>query len=342
MRKEHTLSTASAYTTGIVSLLLMLVMLPASVAMAGAGNQIPSSLTHTGLLANAKVNPDMELKHFRIIKPVGGKTYRNQFPVHIRVPAGLPGNPTITLKLLCRPLKKELLKKRSYIPNSTLLNMPLYARYKDEVLTTVLAVNIRNQVFRGAVRFSALEFRVKATIRAGQITMSRTSDWFKLLYDDREYRKDNSSLRNGLGIGIVGQKQTFKAPATVKVQIGHSWNTEFEYVIQYNNCKFGKKYQTIPLKAKIETKNENTKILIFHITKPGCYRIRARTLKPGTKARWSQWKKFTVTDSDISEISGVVNKTLDHRFKRSPLPHSFRNKTINPQPEPPGANPKIR
>ncbi len=341
MKKKHTLSTAIASTAQIVGLLLILAMLPASVAVAGAGNRIPNSLSQAGLLANPKSNPSMDLKSFWIIKPESGKTYESQIPVHIRVPADLPGNPTITLKLICRPLKKGLLEKRSYFPKTTLLSMPLYARYKDRVLTTVMTVNLRNQVFRGAAHFSALEFRIKATIRAGQTTMSRTSGWFRIHYDDRSYRQENSMLRYAPGISFEGQHDTFYAPATVRISVGHSWNCEIEYMVQYCDRKFGKRYQTIPLKAQVATKNEVFTILTFHITKPGYYRVRARNRKPGAQATWSRWCEFTVNDRNFNGISGVGSNDPEHKFKRSPLPHTSGARSINPQPEPPGRPVKV-
>jgi len=259
-------------------------------------------LTHAGLAggkqaAGTKFAPPANLKEFKFTRPESGKVYRNKFLVDISVPSSLHDNPTITLELICRPLKKGLLKKRAYTPKTNLLTMPLYSRYKDRVLTTILARNIHSKVFHGINGFSSSEFKIRAIIHTGKTSLTQTSGWFRLLYDEREYRQENSALSLAPSVNLESKLQIFKSPTSVKIRVGHMWNAKITYQIQYNDCQFGKKFRTISLKPKITTKNETTKILNFHIKKAGCYRVRAQNRKTGTNATWSTWCNFTVQTS---------------------------------------------
>ncbi len=316
----------------------------------------PTSLPHADVIGGkqtvgSKLKPAEIKSNFKIISPKSGDVYRKQFLVDINVPPALPGHPTITLELICRPLKKGLLKKRTYSPSTTLMTMPLYARYKDQVRTPVMAYNIQSKVFHGKNRFSVSEFKIKAIIHAGKTTLTQTSGWFKIQYDDRTYGQANSTVgKSAPGVRLVGTIKTFKAPAYVKISVGHVWNSEIDYQIQSNNCKFGKKYQTISLKPKITIKDETVKILTFFITNTGCYRVRARHRKTGTVAVWSPWCKFTVTGNNLSGAKLTPSLTPHHiqpkainpqpKLPGQPTPQPRMNKvspkTINPQPEPPG------
>jgi len=329
MKKGFAESHFTKFAISIVSLslLLALVVLPASSATAGTKNLTTNSLTRIGPNKNKpSIKTPINPIDFKIIQPKAGKTYRNEFPVEIKVPPSLPHNPTITLELFCRPLQKGQLKKGSFNPDITLLTMPLYARYKDRVLSTILARNVHYKIFHGKNAFSSSEFKLKATIRAGTTSVSKTTGWFRFLYDERSFRQEDSIRCNAPGIGTVNGQNSFRAPATVKVVVGHFWNAEIESQIQYTDCRFGNNYRTISLKPKISTKNEDTTILTFFIKQAGCYRVRARHRKTGAAATWSPWCKFTVTSGNVS-----TGKLIP-----STKPFSPHTKMINPQPEPPG------
>ncbi len=315
------------------------------------------SLTKGKQSTGSKFKPIANPNEFKIILPKSGETYRNKFLVDISVPPSLHDNPTITLEIICRPLKKGLLKKRDYTPKTTLLTMPLYSRYKDRVLTTILARNIHSKVFHGINRFSSSEFKIRAIIHAGKISLSQTSAWFRILYDERTYRQENSVLSLAPGIALESKLKIFKAPTTVKIRVGNIWNAEINCQIQYNDCQFRNKYRTISLKPKIVTKDETTKILNFFIKKAGCYRVRAQNRKTGASATWSAWCKFTVQASlprvskspSIKKLNASGKKvatlpssptqklegkgrTTSQQFKLNKI----SPKAINPQPEPPG------
>ncbi len=335
MKQNSTMWELSGVCLSVVCVVLLI--LASSAAFAGPTVSVPGSLSRSSLrndnhLSGAQFNPHGNRSNFKFVSPEPGKTYNESVKVVLAVPPSLPGNPTLTLNIRCRPLTKGIVRRPKQLYNTTYITKPLYTNYyQNKVWSIINAIEIYTKIFRGINIPSPSQFQIEAIIRAGNnITMTTKSGWFRLVYNQRKYRKQKAMLehcRPGIGFEGEGQRDDFIVPATVRIRVGRLWNTEVDYQIQGNNCQPGLRYEPLSIKPKISSKDEATAILAFYITKPGCYRVRARHKTSDGYGPWSSWRNFKVISKKHNRRFGLIPS-----FKPQPL----KSKAINPQPEPPG------
>ena len=278
----------------------------------------------------------------QVVQPISGKQYHGKALVEVVLPKTLKKDTTITFELLSRPTDKSK-KKNSFSNSVFLFTKPVRKDEKPignsqkKIYTWIIADQVYRNIFHQQDIFFTSEFQVLAILNTSHQQTGHSTGWFRFSDSKRDLAKGyENNLGTTASVSLVDapNDNVYATPAAVKVRTGHSFGGKMVMELQYNTCSIGKKYRDIHPGYTSNTIDETTTLYYYVLQQQGCYRVRGRDDIPGAGS--SPWSYFKIHGNSIVGAPGSTLQVSAAPPKQIKPAAIMGQKSINPQPEPPG------